>query len=64
MPVSQSRSKERAMFEAMIVALDGVLIPDAMKVLNEFGGAIDGFLTHKAGKQAFNEVNIDDIVQS
>ncbi len=54
--------KDKAMFTAFVDNFKDVSIADCLKVLEGFGGAIDGFIRQETTKRSFSEVKLADLI--
>lgn len=60
--IKEKDVKDKAMFEAFISNFKDVSIADVLKVLEGFGGAIDGYIRQETTKRDFKEIKLQDLI--
>lgn len=60
--IASDDEKSRPIFEAFVEGFKDVPIGEAVKILNEFSGAIDAYFSHEAAKREFSSLTIEDLI--
>lgn len=60
--INQDDDKSRPIFEDFVEAFKDMPIGETVKILNEFGGAIDSYFTRESQIRQFNTLTLEDLI--
>lgn len=60
--INQDDDKSRPIFEDLVEAFKDMPIGETIKILNEFGGAIDSYFTRESQTREFSTLTLEDLI--